>query len=321
MKILANDGISPSGKTALERAGFEVITEKVAQENLADEINKQGIVGVLVRSATTVRKEVIDACPGLKLIGRGGVGMDNIDVDYARSKGLEVINTPAASSQSVAELVFAHLFGAVRFIYDANRQMPANGVTEFGKLKKNYAKGLELRGKTIGIIGFGRIGQSVAQYALGLGMNVLYCDRSKKAVDITVEVANAGGITVTLPVSDMDTLLAQSDFISIHVPKQADGSAVITATQFAKMKDGVVIINAARGGVVNEADLITALDNGKVAHAGLDVYDNEPTPSAAILAHKKVSLTPHIGAATVEAQDRIGTELAEKIASYFSVTA
>lgn len=321
MKILANDGISPSGKTALEQAGFEVITEKVAQENLADEINKQGIVGVLVRSATTVRKEVIDACPGLKLIGRGGVGMDNIDVDYARSKGLEVINTPAASSQSVAELVFAHLFGAVRFIYDANRQMPANGVTEFGKLKKNYAKGLELRGKTIGIIGFGRIGQSVAQYALGLGMNVLYCDRSKKAVDITVEVANAGGITVTLPVSDMDTLLAQSDFISIHVPKQADGSAVITATQFAKMKDGVVIINAARGGVVNEADLITALDNGKVAHAGLDVYDNEPTPSAAILAHKKVSLTPHIGAATVEAQDRIGTELAEKIASYFSVTA
>lgn len=321
MKILANDGISPSGKTALEQAGFEVITEKVAQENLADEINKQGIVGVLVRSATTVRKEVIDACPGLKLIGRGGVGMDNIDVDYARSKGLEVINTPAASSQSVAELVFAHLFGAVRFIYDANRQMPANGVTEFGKLKKNYAKGLELRGKTIGIIGFGRIGQSVAQYALGLGMNVLYCDRSKKAVDITVEVANAGGITVTLPVSDMDTLLTQSDFISIHVPKQADGSAVITATEFAKMKDGVVIINAARGGVVNEADLITALDNGKVTHAGLDVYDNEPTPSAAILAHKKVSLTPHIGAATVEAQDRIGTELAEKIASYFSVTA
>lgn len=308
MKILANDGISPSGKTALEQAGFEVITEKVAQENLADEINKQGIVGVLVRSATTVRKEVIDACPGLKLIGRGGVGMDNIDVDYARSKGLEVINTPAASSQSVAELVFAHLFGAVRFIYDANRQMPANGVTEFGKLKKNYAKGLELRGKTIGIIGFGRIGQSVAQYALGLGMNVLYCDRSKKAVDITVEVANAGGITVTLPVSDMDTLLTQSDFISIHVPKQADGSAVITATEFAKMKDGVVIINAARGGVVNEADLITALDNGKVTHAGLDVYDNEPTPSAAILAHKKVSLTPHIGAATVEAQDRIGTD-------------
>jgi D-3-phosphoglycerate dehydrogenase len=321
MKILANDGISPSGKQALTAAGFEVITEKVAQENLADEINKQGIVGVLVRSATTVRKEVIDACPGLKLIGRGGVGMDNIDVDYARGKGLEVINTPAASSQSVAELVFAHLFGAVRFTYDANREMPANGVNEFGSLKKKYAKGLELRGKTIGIIGFGRIGQSVAQYALGLGMHVLYCDRSCKSADVTVEVANAGAITVTLPVSDKDILLAQSDFISIHVPKQADGSAVITTTEFAKMKDGVVIINAARGGVVNEADLITALDNGKVAHAGLDVYDNEPTPSAAILAHKKVSLTPHIGAATLEAQDRIGTELAEKIASYFAVTA
>lgn len=321
MKILANDGISPSGKTALEQAGFEVITEKVEQENLADEINKQGIVGVLVRSATTVRKEVIDACPGLKLIGRGGVGMDNIDVEYARSKGLEVINTPAASSQSVAELVFAHLFGAVRFIYDANRQMPTNGVNEFGKLKKNYAKGLELRGKTIGIIGFGRIGQSVAQYALGLGMHVLYCDRSKTEVDVTVEVANAGGITVTLPATDMDNLLAKSDFISIHVPKQADGSAVISANEFAKMKDGVVIINAARGGVINEADLIAALDSGKVAHAGLDVFDNEPTPNAALLAHNKVSLTPHIGAATLEAQDRIGTELAEKIANYFAVTA
>jgi D-3-phosphoglycerate dehydrogenase len=321
MKILANDGISPSGKNALTAAGFEVITEKVAQENLAEEINKQGIVGVLVRSATTVRKEVIDACPDLKLIGRGGVGMDNIDVDYARSKGLEVINTPAASSQSVAELVFAHLFGAVRFIYDANRQMPSNGVNEFGALKKKYAKGLELRGKTIGIIGFGRIGQSVAQYALGIGMNVMYCDRSCTSADITVEIANAGGITVTLPVSDMDTLLTQSDFISIHVPKQADGSAVIAAKQFAMMKDGAVLINAARGGVINEADLITALDSGKVAHAGLDVYDNEPTPNGALLTHPKVSLTPHIGAATMEAQDRIGTELAEKIASYFAVTA
>ncbi len=321
MKILANDGISPSGKQALENAGFTVVTDKVEQADLANAINSEGYVGVLVRSATTVRKEVIDACPGLKLIGRGGVGMDNIDVDYARSKGLEVINTPAASSQSVAELVFAHLFGAARFTYDANREMPTNGVSEFKTLKKKYAKGIELRGKTMGVIGFGRIGQSVASYALGLGMDVIYFDRSKKSVDIIVPVGNSTEVTITLEASTMEDVIAKSDVISIHVPKQDDGSAVISASEFSKMKDGVIIINAARGGVINEADLLAALDSGKVAHAGIDVFDNEPTPAESVLKHPKVSLTPHIGAATVEAQDRIGTELADKIASDFAVNA
>src|ERR1051326_3856639 len=173
MKILANDGISEEGKKALENAGYTVITDKVEQADLAKAINEENFEGLTVRSATKVRKEVIDACPGLKLIGRGGVGMDNIDVDYAKGKGIKVVNTPAASSHSVAELVFAHLFNAVRFLYDSNRQMPVNGGTQFEALKKKYAKGTELKGKTIGIIGFGRIGQAVGKVALGCGMNVL----------------------------------------------------------------------------------------------------------------------------------------------------
>lgn len=321
MKILANDGISPSGKKALEENGFEVITDKVEQDDLVNYINEHKVVALLVRSATTVRKALIDACPELKLIGRGGVGMDNIDVDYARSKGLTVINTPAASSQSVAELVFAHLFGAVRFLYDANRQMPGNGAQEFKVLKKKYAKGLELRGKTMGIIGFGRIGQSVAQYALGIGMHVLFFDRSKSAVDVTVEVPQAGGITVTLNSSSMEEVLRKSDFISLHIPAQEDGSAVIRANEFNMMKDGAVLVNAARGGVIDEQALIEALNSGKLAHAALDVFENEPKPDASVLVHEKISLTPHIGAATVEAQDRIGTELAEKITASLSVTA
>lgn len=176
MKVLANDGISQSGIDKLKAAGFEVITTKVAQEQLENYINQNQVSALLVRSATTVRKDLIDACDSLKLIGRGGVGMDNIDVDYARSKGLVVINTPAASSASVAELVFAHLYGGVRFLYDSNRNMPLNGDTQFKTLKKAYAKGKELRGKTLGIIGFGRIGQEVAKIALGCGMKVIYSD-------------------------------------------------------------------------------------------------------------------------------------------------
>ena len=176
MKILANDGISQTGITALEKAGFEVLTTTVAQEQLIPFINDNNIVGLLVRSATKVRKDIIDSCSSLKLIGRGGVGMDNIDVTYAKEKGLHVINTPTASSESVAELVFAHLFGSVRFLYDANRNMPLDGDTKFKQLKKAYAQGTELRGKTLGIIGFGRIGQATAKIAIGVGMKVIYSD-------------------------------------------------------------------------------------------------------------------------------------------------
>lgn len=309
-KILANDGIDAQGKALLEQAGFTVVTEKVAQEELAQAINTQDYVGLTVRSATKVRKDVIDACPGLKLIGRGGVGMDNIDVEYARSKGIEVVNTPAASSHSVAELVFANLFGMVRFLYDSNRQMPANGDTQFDALKKKYAKGIELKGKTIGIIGFGRIGQSVAKIALGCGMKVIAFDPYIKDAVLKLNIQGAASdIDVHITTTSMDELLANSDMISVHVP----GGKVITKTEIEKMKNGVILVNAARGGVIDENDLIEGLNSGKIAHAGLDVFENEPTPSKAILSHPKISLTPHIGAATEEAQERIGIELAQLI--------
>lgn len=314
MKILANDGISALGKKLLEEAGYTVITDKVAQENLASVVNEQGIEMVLVRSATTVRKEVIDACPGLKLIGRGGVGMDNIDVAYAREKGLTVINTPASSSQSVAELVMGQLFSLSRFLHDSFKNMETG---DFSTLKKNYAKGVELRGKKLGIVGFGRIGQSLASYALGVGMEVIAVDNSAKTVDIPVKV---GGQTVVVSintVTDIQEILGEVDYLSLHVPKQADGRAVITATEFSKMKKGIRIANAARGGVINEADLLSALNDGTVAACALDVFENEPNPMKELLNHPKIACTPHIGAATVEAQDRIGEELADLIIKQF----
>ena len=308
-KILANDGIDAVGKELLEKAGFTVITDKVTQENLASEINEKGYVAITVRSATKVRKDVIDACPGLKVIGRGGVGMDNIDVDYAREKGINVINTPAASSNSVAELVFAHAFSAVRFLYDSNRQMPASGEDKFDDLKKKYAKGIELRGKTFGVIGFGRIGQSVAKMALGLGMKVLAFDPFVTEAVIDIEIDGISPVKVPIKTVGMDKVLQNSDFITFHVP----GGKLISRHEIASMKNGVILINTARGGVINEDDLLEGLNGGKIACAGLDVFENEPRPSVAILKNPKISMTPHIGAATNEAQERIGVELAEKL--------
>lgn len=313
MKILANDGISQSGIDALTQSGFEVITVNVAQEQLIDYINKNDIVALLVRSATTARKELIDACPGLKLIGRGGVGMDNIDVDYAKSKGLHVINTPAASSASVAELVFAHLYGGVRFLYSSNRNMPLEGEANFKGLKKAYAKGMELRGKTLGIIGFGRIGQEVAKIALGVGMHVVVSDKFIESTSVEVALATGDRIDVTLKTQGFDEVLASSDFITLHVPAQKE--YVIDTAAFAKMKKGAGIINAARGGVIDEVALVEALDSGQLAFAALDTFENEPRPEIKLLMHDKISLTPHIGAATMEAQDRIGVELADQIST------
>jgi len=313
MKILANDGISAAGKLKLENAGFSVSTETIAQEGLAQAINEKGIDILLVRSATKVRKDLLDACPGLKMVGRGGVGMDNIDVDYAKGKGIEIINTPASSSQSVAELVMAHLFNMARFVHDSNRQMPISGATEFNKLKNKYAKGIELRGKTIGILGFGRIGQSVAKYALGCGMKVIVSDKYNQDTYIDIEVYGAGKISVKVDKVSVDQLLAQSDFISLHVPAQDNGEAVIGAAEFSKMKNGTRLVNAARGGVVNEDALLAAIESGKIAYAALDVFVNEPNPRQDLLVHERISVTPHIGAATVEAQDRIGEELADII--------
>ncbi|UGU16261.1 D-2-hydroxyacid dehydrogenase [Sinomicrobium kalidii] len=313
MKVLANDGVSKSGVEALEKGGFEVITTKVAQDQLVSYINENKIDVLLVRSATKVRKDLIDACESIKVVGRGGVGMDNIDVDYARSKGISVINTPAASSQSVAELVFAHLYGGVRFLYDANRNMPLEGETKFGQLKKAYAGGQELRGKTIGIIGLGRIGVETAKIALGAGMKVIAADKFVDKADVIVDFFNGQSIKVEIKTQPLEEVYKEADFISLHVPAQKE--YVIGKKELNIMKEGVGIINASRGGVIDEVALVEALDNGKVAFAGLDVFENEPTPAVKVLMHPKISLTPHIGAATNEAQDRIGTELAEQIIS------
>jgi D-3-phosphoglycerate dehydrogenase len=311
MKVLANDGISQSGKEALEAGGFEVITTTVAQEQLANYINEKGIVVLLVRSATTVRKDLIDACPGIKIIGRGGVGMDNIDVDYAISKGIHVINTPASSSHSVAELVFGHFYGLARFLHQSNRDMPLEGDVSFGKLKKAYAKGVELKGKTLGVIGFGRIGQATAKVGLGAGMKVVAYDPFLEQANLELEFFDGQKVNFDIKTISKEEVLKQADFITLHVPAQKE--YVISTKEFDIMKKGVFIANAARGGVIDEVALVQAILDGKVAGAALDVFEKEPKPEITLLMNSSLSLTPHIGAATEEAQDRIGTELAAQI--------
>lgn len=313
MKILANDGISARGIQLLEKNGFEVITTKVAQEQVANYINKKGISVLLVRSATKVRKDIIDNCPALKIIGRGGVGVDNIDIEQALSKGIRVINTPASSSASVAELVFAHLFSGARFLADSNRNMPLEGDFRFNELKKSYANGVELRGKTLGLIGFGRIGQAVAKVALGLGMRIIATDIMVKSSIVTLDFFDGRSIEFPVDTVPLDEVLTRSDFISVHTPYQNE--FLIGTSEFSKMKNGAGLVNTSRGGIVDEVALIEALDSGKLAFAGLDVFEGEPTPAVQVLMHPKVSLTPHIGASTLEAQDRIGEELAEQIIS------
>ena len=316
MKILANDGISKSGIEALEKFGFEVLTVKVAQNQLENYINERTIDAILVRNVTQVRQELIEACPSLKLIGCDGVDLDNIDVEYAEGNGLYVVNTPEASSSAVAELVFSHLFGMVRFLHSSNREMPLEGDSRFKELKKAYSEGIELRGKTIGIIGFGRIGQEVAKIAIGLGMHILATDDQIKSAAITLDFFNGQKATFTIDTVDKEQLLKEADFITLHVPEQDD--YIISKKEFKKMKDGVGIINTARGGILHEVDLVFAIESGKVQFAGLDVFETEPSPAVQLLMNPEISLTPHIGGATKEAQDRIGTELAGQIIKLLS---
>ena len=311
MKVLANDGLAKSGIAALGLSGFEVDLTTVAQDQLVDYINTNEIDVILVRSATQVRKDIIDNCPSLKIIGRGGVGMDNIDVEYAREKGLHVINTPAASSHSVGELVFSHLFGMARFLHDSNRNMPLEGDSKFKVLKKSYAKGVELKGKTLGIIGFGRIGQATAKIGLGLGMNVIAFDPFIENVNLEIEFFDGQSVFFNINTISKEEVLKKADFVTLHVPAQKE--YVISTKEFELMKDEAFLVNAARGGVVDEVALVKALESGKIAGAALDVFENEPTPEIQLLMNPGLSLTPHIGAATGEAQDRIGTELASQI--------
>ena len=315
MKILANDGIAKNAVEILTKNGFEVYLEKVDQHNLVDFINTNKITVLLVRSATQVRKNLIDNCNTLEIIGRGGVGMDNIDVEYARGKDILVINTPGASSNSVAELVFAHLFSGSRFLFDSNRNMPLEGEKNFKVLKKNYSQGIELKNKNLGIIGLGKIGREVSRIGFGLGMNILGFDKFISEKSIEIKLNNYNGHKFQINLVTFDEILKMADFLTIHVPSQKD--YLIGKKEFKKMKKGSSIINASRGGIIDEEELIKNLDSGKIKFAGLDTFENEPTPSVSILMHPKISLTPHIGAATLEAQERIGEELAIQICDFY----
>jgi D-3-phosphoglycerate dehydrogenase len=319
VKILANDGIDASGKLVLEQAGFVVDTSKIPQDQLAAGILAGGYEVVLVRSATKITSEIIDACKGIRMLGRAGVGMDNIDIKHAESKGIKVFNTPAASSQSVAELVMAHLFSGVRFLQDSNHRMRNEGTTAFNELKKHYSAGLELQGKTLGIIGFGRIGQALARMAIGMGMKVLASDPFLNEAELIISFLQDGSShklkVKTIP---MDELLSNSDFVSLHVPGKVNGKAVLGAEELSLMKRGSGIVNASRGGVIDEDALLNALNSGHLAFAGLDVFENEPSPRADILAHPHISVSPHIGASTAEAQERIATELAQTIIAFYA---
>lgn len=309
--ILANDGIDDAGKALLEAAGHHVQTEKVPQDVLAKFIKDHNVAALLVRSATKVT-EVELALGNLKVVGRAGVGMDNIDLVAAEKLHIAVVNTPAASSRSVAELVMAHALGLLRCLPESNREMPARGTTDFAKLKKSYSDGCEMQDRTMGIIGFGRIGKTVAKLALGMGMKVMAHNASTTECDIYFQVHGFGEVRVPLTTVNMDVLLAQSDIVTLHVPG-ADNGPIIGRRELGMMKHNAILINTSRGEVVDEQALLDALDSGQIAGAGLDVFNNEPTPDPRLLNHTRISVTPHIGAATCEAQERIGIELAEKV--------
>lgn len=312
MKVLANDGFSKAGENTLKEAGIEILDNRVAQDHVINFINDNNVDVLLVRSATKVRQDLIDACPGLKIIGRGGIGMDNIDVEYAKSKGIKVINTPTASSKSVAELVFGHFISLARFLHESNRLMPLEGETHFNAMKKSFSNAYELSGKTLGVIGFGSIGQEVIKIGIALGMKVTVLTRSPKTEVLTLNFFNGQSVNFEITsTNDMDAFLKDADFISINTPKTNE--YIIDTPQFEKMKDGVYIVNTARGGVINEVTLIDFIESGKVAGAALDVFENEPNPELPLLMNPALSLSPHVGGSTVDAQEKIGIELAEQI--------
>ncbi|MFM1888074.1 MAG: hypothetical protein RL501_361 [Bacteroidota bacterium] len=315
MRVLINDGLEQTAITLLKEAGFTLDLTRVAQEPLIHYINQHQIQGVIVRSATKITAEVIEQCPSLVWIARAGVGLDNIDVTAAQKRQIKVINTPGASAQAVAELAMAHLLSGVRFLHESNRNMPLVGDTEFNLLKSAYL-GRELREKTLGIVGFGAIGQSMAKIAMGLGMNVVYCDPEVDEATLSWTIGTKIPVSIHLQGISKDELVAQADFISLHLPHQT--KPFLDRDTLARLKPGVGIINTARASAIDHLELLEALNREVVSFAGLDVFDNEPTPMLGLLMHPKISLTPHIGGSTQEAQQRIGLELAEQIIHQFT---
>lgn len=305
-KILVNDGMEEEGVQALRAFGFEVDCNSISQDLLKTAL--PSFDGIIVRSATKLRKELIDSCPNLKFIARGGVGMDNIDVDYARSKNIQVINTPAASSRSVAELAMAHILSCTRGLFISSRDLKDSD--SFVKLKKQMSSFQEVKAKKLFLIGFGRIGKELSKMALGAEMEVIVHDPYIKIAEIELDIMGTK-FNVNLPLVDLDEGLQQADYISIHTP--FSGNPILTKREFGLMKKNVILINTSRGENIDESALIQALESGIVQAAGLDVFQNEPNISPIILQQRNIAVTPHIGASTKEAQARIAIELVDKI--------
>ncbi|WP_312765883.1 D-2-hydroxyacid dehydrogenase [Epilithonimonas sp.] len=311
MIVLANDGLSEKGIQLLKEADITVLEARVSPEHLSKFINDNNVDVLLVRSATQVRKDLIDKCPNLKIIGRGGIGMDNIDVEYAIDKGIYIINTPKASCKSVAELVFAHFFSLARFLHESNRLMPLEGETQFNALKKSFNNATELSGKILGVIGMGNIGIEVIKMGISLGMKILAYNRTPKTENIQLSFFDGQSLDFEIKSVNLDEVLKNSDFISLNTGL-TDGY-LIDSKELELMKEGVFITNTARGGVINEVALLDAIENGKVYGAALDVFEKEPTPEVLILMNPALSLSPHVGGNTMDAQNRIGEELAQQI--------
>ncbi len=316
IKILANDGIHPDCKTLLEEAGYHIDFEKIPDEKLPEVLPAYDVI--IIRSATSINRELIDRCPDLKIIARAGVSLDNIDVEHAREKGITVLNTPAAAAHSVAELVFAHLFLLSRRLHLSNREMPLKGTTDFKMLKEAYSEGVQLRGKTLGIIGFGRVGQEVARIGTALGMTIMPVDLIVREADIDINVFKSEDVSLHVRVQTYDPqeVLAKSDYLTIHVPFTG-GRPLIGPEEMTKMKNSAILVNTSRGGAVDEAALLQALNEGRLGGAALDVFENEPVPRQELLNHPLISVSPHIGSGTLEAQANIGLELADKILAFF----
>lgn len=304
MRILINDGITPSAIAQLEANKYEVKNIHVAPSQLVNYINTNNITVLVVRSATKVTRELLEACSSLKLVVRAGTGLDNIDIVAANELGIKVENTPGVSSRSVAELVMAHIFTGYRHLHDANRNMPLDGDSRFNQLKKSYAQAHEVNNKTLGVIGFGSIGKEVAKLAYANGMHVISIDRENIENKIPLRFADGQEVVIEVPLLSLDEVLEKSDIISIHIP--ASGNYFIGSEEISKMKPGAGLINTARGGLLDERAALEALEKEHLGFVALDTFENEPKPYIQTLMHPSISLSPHVGGTTVEAQERIG---------------
>ncbi len=311
MKVLANDGISKTTKKTLEDAGIEILDQRVAQEHLARIMNENNVDVLLVKNATKVSRQLIDAVPSLKIIGKAGEGWDNVDVSYAREKGISMISAPEGLSRSAAEMVFAHFLSLARFLHESNRMMPLEGESQFNALKRSYGNAVELQGKTLGVIGLGHVGKEVVKIGISLGMNVKAFTRTPKTEKLTLRFFDGQTLDFSLhTTNNWDEFLNGTQFISINTTKTSE--YIIGLPQLEKMENGVYIVNTVSGGI-DEVALLDFVESGKVAGAALDIFENEPHPELNILMNPALSLSPHLAGTTLDAQEKTDAALAQQI--------